>query len=324
MIEIPTVLFSLLIEGFIALLVILIVLLVVNMKRNKKDIAAARKLVEQIRHQSQTRQEDVGSFLVEKYRLEGDELEKSIKLIDKAEKKFMQKLINVYLKRDSLGLASMDASVAELIETYKDLSPVIPEIEELAGAASEATAEQQAELENLKQVNEQLIEELAITKKTMGNMIAEFGNMFGGGKENRMESEEVLEKVSAPIDEFLSEEIAEQSEIDGQEVSVEQDLADPDIVDQKTPEQQESISQGVISQEEIDAMAEAVTEEVLQSQEAAPSAQEEAMQDSDSEKESAKGKEQQKKNTPETSDMLDFDEGIEELMGGIDLSDDSL
>ena len=188
MIEVSALLFSLLIEGLVALLVVLLVGVFVLIKRKRKDTAAAKQLVDQIKHQSDARIKQMGAYLTEKYQLEGEELSEAIKLIDKSEKRFFQRLINMYLKRDSESVKSIDAWLAELVETYKSFQPAQPDEPKETGVSME-------EFQQLQQTNENLRQELEITKDTMGNMIAEFGNMFGGGSDTKLPDEEVIGKV---------------------------------------------------------------------------------------------------------------------------------
>lgn len=192
MIEVSLLLFTLITEALVVCLVIISISVLLFLKRRKKDRVAARKLIDQVKHQSKTRLQTTSSFLNDKYRFEGDELQRAVKSIDQAEKKFIQKIINVYLNRDAHGLNSMDACVAEMIDTYKDLSPVMPEAEVAPSMDSEAAQE----LLELKDKNAKLTEELNITKETMTNMIGEFGNMFGGGKDHELDKSEVVEKVT--------------------------------------------------------------------------------------------------------------------------------
>lgn len=191
MIEVSVVLFTLIIEGFVLLLITLLLWAGLVLRKKKQDKEAIKKLVKQIKHQSQTRLEMTGSFLSEKYNLQGNELKKAVKAIDKAEKKFMQKTIQVYLHRDAVGMEAMDALLAELIDTYKSLTPKLPD----ADALSKLEESSKKEIAELNASNDKLREELAITKETMSGMIAEFGNMFGGGSDHELAKHEVFEEV---------------------------------------------------------------------------------------------------------------------------------
>ena len=313
MMQISTIVFSLLLELIFVLLVVLGVWTFLTLKRSKQDRTAVAKLVEQVRHQSDLRLKETGSFLEEKYRFEGSELKKAVESIDKAEKKFIQKVINMYLKRDPHEMEAMDASMAELIEAYKELTPA-----NVGGGGEVAETDDEAlpddlseEVEQLRSSNQKLTEELAITKKTMGNMIAEFGNMFGGGQENALESEEVLEKVNVVPDEEEEELIiAEATEPEIPAVSAEEPAvaeldAQPDAA---MPENNES--EAVVSE----------PQEALETPLDQPAEVETPEEKTPDDK--GKAEQEEKKSAKKDESLIDFDEGIDELMDGIDLSED--
>ncbi len=313
MFEVSTVLFSLIVEGFIALLVVVIVLTILFFKHKRRDRDAITKLVDQIKQQSKIRLEKTGSFLIEKYRFEGNDLEKAVKAIDKAEKKFMQRIINVYLKRDSDSFVSIDAWVAELIETYKELSPVMPDAEMLAEMVAEQSSaggeDLTEELEALQKTNEKLAEELSITKETMGNMIAEFGNMFGGGKEHELEDGQVITKVVETIDEKPDSENTEMP-------TTANEVAEPSL--------EASADAAIQLDQPEDAGGEAEDtsiEDLLMSVDIEPESDELMAETTATEPETENRDDSSKKDTPVQKEV--FDEGIDDLIDGIDLSDDT-
>lgn len=197
MIEVSYLTLALVIEALVLLTVVVSVGIWMSKRNKGRDKKAIQCLVEQILHQSEIRLEKTGSFLSDKYRFEGNELSKAVKKIDTAEKLLYQKIINMYLDRDKDQLKNLDATVAELIDVYKSLSPVMPTAEEmqLISENPESTAES-GDTEALQQEIDRLKDELRITKETMGNMISEFSNMFGGGSDNSIEEENVIEKIS--------------------------------------------------------------------------------------------------------------------------------
>jgi cbb3-type cytochrome oxidase subunit 3 len=210
MIEISAIFLSLLIEVYVILLIGVVSWLYFASKKKKNDREAALKLVDQIKHQSEARLSSAGSFLKEKYHLEGKQLKKAIETIDRSEKRFFQRVIDIYLKRDSEALSSLDADFAELIETYKSLTPAITVVKE--------SSEKDEQIELLQTANAQLAQELAITNKTMSDMIAEFGNMFGGGSDNELEQTEVVEKVIAHHQEIVTDE--ESGDISAEDIDI--------------------------------------------------------------------------------------------------------
>jgi hypothetical protein len=240
MIEIPVLYFALIIEFIVLLLGIILLWVYLTGKSKNRDRNAAKQLAEQIKHQSDTRLKETGSFLQEKYNFEGNQLKKAVEAIDKAEKQFFQNIITLYLQRDADALSTLDAKVAEMIDTYKSLKPSIPEPVVNAESVENAQdTEKDAEIERLREANAKLSDELAITNKTMSDMIGEFGNMFGGGHDSSLEKDQVVEKVIAKKDTKNDEQgIEEEIEVDvgdDDDIAIETDMeevtSDDDIDD---------------------------------------------------------------------------------------------
>ncbi|MCP4186239.1 MAG: hypothetical protein GY763_01410 [Gammaproteobacteria bacterium] len=197
MIEIDAAIFILLIEVLAILLVALALVIVLGIRRKRKKYQGVVQLVAQIKKQSEVRTQETGSFLQEIYQLEDDELKKAVSTIDKSEKNLFQKLIECFLTDSPELISKMDAVIAGLIDTYKELKPK-EQIIEMGSEENEKLLND--EIEKLKGQNDRLEEELRITKETMGNMIGEFGNMFGGGSDHELASFEVVEKVEEQVD----------------------------------------------------------------------------------------------------------------------------
>lgn len=177
MIEISPMVIIFLAEACAVLLLALLVVIGLQIRTRRRQQKAVAQLVAQIKQQSKTRLEASGFFLQGIYQLNEAALKSAVQTIDAQERKFFQKIINLYLGNDVDLIASMDASVAELIDTYKSLKPAKSESQD-----SEVSGDSLAQLQALQLKNKKLTEELAVTKKKMTDMIEEFSNMFGGGK----------------------------------------------------------------------------------------------------------------------------------------------
>ena len=191
MLEVKAIHVILLAEGFglsILLIMLMIGLRIRTRRRNRK---AVKQLISQIKHQSKIRTEKTGYFLKQIYDIKDDELKQAVETIDRQEKKFFQKIINMFLNGDTELVSTMDAALAELLDTYKELRPNVPEGQQNANL--DGVLE---EVETLKLENEKLREDLATSKAKIEDMIGEFGNMFGGGSDHEMANHEVVEKVA--------------------------------------------------------------------------------------------------------------------------------
>ncbi|MCP3688939.1 MAG: hypothetical protein GY784_11035 [Gammaproteobacteria bacterium] len=191
MFEISLSVLILLVEGITILLIVVLLLVFISMRRKGRKMRAVVRLVKQIKTQSKVRTKETGSFLQDIYQLEDDELRKAVKSIDKSEKKLFQKLVNSYVSEDPTIICAMDAAIAELVDTYKTLKPR----EQIIMKGSKEGGQMLVEVEQLKQKNEQLKNELDTTRQKMTDMISEFGSMFGGGSDHEMANFEVVEKI---------------------------------------------------------------------------------------------------------------------------------
>ena len=201
MIQVDASIFIILCELLAISVAIIAFLVISRFRRRGKLRKAVKALVEQIKQQSKTRTQETGSFLQEIYQLDDSELTNAVSMIDKQEKKFFQVLVDVIGFNETDKITSIDADLAALIDTYKNLKPKVPDAKL---QDSEQTLE---EIERLKKENSNLQEELTITKKTMGDMIGEFGNMFGGGSDHELAKHEVVEQVKPKSEESETDEI---------------------------------------------------------------------------------------------------------------------
>ena len=192
MISINAAYFILLVEAVVVLVAVLLAVIALGQRNKRKKRKAVAQLVAQIKKQSEVRTQETGSFLQDIYQLEDTELKEAVATIDKSEKNLFQKLVKSYISDDPVLVSSMDAAIAELIDTYKELKPREQIIEKGSEENERLLGD---EIAKLREENGSLKHELEITKETMSNMIGEFGNMFGGGADHELASFEVVEKV---------------------------------------------------------------------------------------------------------------------------------
>jgi hypothetical protein len=95
----------------------------------------------------------------------------------------------------------MDASMAELIEVYKGLTPPAPEaepaqLESVALIETNSDEDLNGEIKLLQQSNAALVEELKASRQAMADMIAEFESLFGGAVKHEMPQQELMDKLN--------------------------------------------------------------------------------------------------------------------------------
>jgi len=165
MLEVDALLFILLAEGVVILLATLFLLAGLQVRKNRRYRNAAMKLVSQVNHYSEVRMKDTGTFLHDVYELEDTELRQTVKEIDTREREFIQKIIDIFLRGETVLLTTANVAVNELIGPYKNLRPKIP-----APTVSEGEQSALMQLETLEAQKGKLEQELRITKERMANM----------------------------------------------------------------------------------------------------------------------------------------------------------
>ena len=190
MLEVNAVYFILLAEGFGILLLVLLIWMAIAVFKMRRKKKAVGDLLARFNARAVQRGEQTESFLRVIFKLEGEDLQAALENIDKHETQFLQQLINSLYRGKVSQIGALDAELDKLIESYKCL---LPRVEESASELTDATQEVTA----LRGENERLRSELVLVKNKMSDMISEFGNMFGGGKEHKLDLHEVKEKVAA-------------------------------------------------------------------------------------------------------------------------------
>jgi hypothetical protein len=165
MLEVNALLLILLAEGVVILLAILILMVVLQVRKNRQHRSAIKKLVSQINYYAEVRMKDTGTFLHNVYELEESELRLTVKQIDTREREFIQKIIDIFLRGEIVLLTTINSALNELIGPYKKLRPKIP-----VPTVSEGEQSALMQLETLKAQKERFEHELKITKEKMANM----------------------------------------------------------------------------------------------------------------------------------------------------------
>jgi len=165
MFEVDALLFILLVEGIVILLATLILLTVLQVRKKRRYRNAVKKLVSQINYYSEVRMKDTGTFLHDIYELEDTGLRQRVKEIDTREREFIQKIIDIFLRGETVLLTTVNTALNELIGPYKKLRPKIQ-----APTVSEGEQSALMQLETLEAQKGKLEQDLKIARERMANM----------------------------------------------------------------------------------------------------------------------------------------------------------
>ncbi|MBL4762578.1 MAG: hypothetical protein JKY93_07770 [Gammaproteobacteria bacterium] len=206
MMEVSPIVYSLLVEFSIVSAVILIgwtALRVQHQAALKKNM---RSLSEKIRGGGTSRKDFLQKKLSANLKLDLETINKSVNNIHKKEKLFYQKFIHIILKQDHKEAMLINQSLEALIDEFLNLKAKASDSEDdedgniaptPSSSNNETDIDQTKRIAELEEENEQLKEEVKITRDTMANMMQEFASMYGGGAENDMEDKAVAKKLQS-------------------------------------------------------------------------------------------------------------------------------
>ena len=199
MLEVNAIYFILLLEGFVLLLILLLIGVLIALIRKRRHGRKIAQLKSMVKNRSLLHGEKTRSFLQVAYDLDGEELSAALEYINKHETEFFQHLVDSLYQGDHAQLSTFEAALDELIESYKCLQThskaIPPEQMEVA-----------RELVSLRGENEVLRDQLSVARNKLSDTIAEFGDMFGGGKDHQLALHEVVERIDAIKADHASEE----------------------------------------------------------------------------------------------------------------------
>ena len=190
MLEVNAIYLILLAEGFVLLLILLLVWVLITLISKRRKSRCIAGLQARFKNRSLLRGEQTKLFLQTTYHLEGEDLGAALTDIDRHEADFFEHLVASLYRGGRAQLNTMDTALDKLIESYKCLQP-----RHESSLQKELEAVQ--EVVSLRVENESLRSELSVAKNKLSDTISEFGDMFGGGKDHQLSLHEVVERIDA-------------------------------------------------------------------------------------------------------------------------------
>lgn len=190
MFEVNAIYFILLVEGFVLLLCLIFLWILIAVFRLRRKGEAVRELAARFSRRREQRAEQTEALLQAVYGLEGDDLSSALHNIDQHENEFTRLLIASLEHGKGTHIGTLDAALEGLIESYKCLQPRVEK-------KSPWDEEKQQEIAGLRSENDELRGELSAANNRLNDMIAEFGNMFGGGKDHELDLHQLKKMLAA-------------------------------------------------------------------------------------------------------------------------------
>ncbi|NVJ60217.1 MAG: hypothetical protein HWE27_07505 [Gammaproteobacteria bacterium] len=178
----------LVIEIILPFIILALVLTVVLIRGKSRLKDAMRELIINVKDNEPVQKESTQRFLHEQLGISEAETEKLSNALIKERKFFIRTLVSSLLNKDIEALATLDEELSRLTERYHALKPANTaatetsdsyEDDESSSALQSEVESKVAEIEELKDKNKGLQQELHITITTLNNIFSEYSSMFG-------------------------------------------------------------------------------------------------------------------------------------------------
>ncbi len=190
MLEVNAIYFILLVEGFVLLLCLILLWILIAAFRLRRRGEAVRELAARFSRGREQRAEQTEAMLQTVYRLEGQDLSSALDNIEQHENEFTRLLIASLKRGKSAHIGTLDMALNKLIESYKCLQPRVETV-------SPGDQDKHQQIASLRNENDELRDELSAANNKLNDMIAEFGNMFGGGKDHELDLHQLKKMLAA-------------------------------------------------------------------------------------------------------------------------------
>jgi len=164
------------IEGLVALLLVVIALYLFSSHKSKDEQLASNKVIRKLKDSGNIKAKKLSSLVATHVDIEPNELNEILAEMKSSERQLYKHIIQMYLKRDVDALATIDQKIDSFSEPYfKMLAHSVSDTVD-----SESESEDKKTIDLLVDQNEKLSEQLTLAMGTIDEISAEYSKVFTG------------------------------------------------------------------------------------------------------------------------------------------------
>lgn len=192
MIELNSITVILMAEALAALCLIILIFFFLSKKKSSGEQVAAHKLIDKLEDTENFKSKKLGEMISEHCEISQDELKELMKEISQSERVLYQKIIKIFLNKDTSLLKGIDKQIDKLSEPYCKL------LTDFSGGTANTEKIQKVDDKVSLHINEnqRLNEQLATAMNTMDEITKEYTKVFAG-TQTELELENSSKKMFA-------------------------------------------------------------------------------------------------------------------------------
>ncbi len=180
MMELNSVWGVLLIEGFMALTLLVIVFVLLSKKKKAAEHTAAYDLIDKLEESKNINAKKLRAMILEHCAVEPDVLTELLGKINQNEQQLYKQILHIFLNRDMRLLDDLDQYIAGLSEPYFTMLEFTSNKAAVSLEKQEKQSEDKVEVERLMRVNKKLGAQLSEAMATMDEVLEEYTRVFSG------------------------------------------------------------------------------------------------------------------------------------------------
>lgn len=160
-------------EALATIVLLVGVMLFILRKKRNKEINAINSFINQMDEQSELKNQPLDHLLSKTCGLSGKQVQETLEHVSNCERAVMQKVIELFLKRDMVLLNEIDRAIGDLSEPYCHL---------LTKMAATDQGSLPVNTQSLERINQQLVRQLDTAMQTIDEITAEYTRVFSGNQ----------------------------------------------------------------------------------------------------------------------------------------------
>jgi flagellin-specific chaperone FliS len=180
--ELNSTIFILITEGFVTLLILVLLMFFTGRSRQSKEIAVVNKFVSRVKKIGDLKYQKLESILLDECSIDSEKVSTIIEEVTAIESALLKHIIQMFLQRDPSLLNEIDLLISNLSEPYQKL--LAEAHNEIAPNKLSSLPESAVDIKiaGLERINLQLTKQLDTAMQTIDDITGEYTRVFSGNQ----------------------------------------------------------------------------------------------------------------------------------------------
>ncbi|MGZ4959147.1 MAG: hypothetical protein ACXV7J_07840 [Methylomonas sp.] len=172
----------LLVEALVAMILLCLAIFFISRGRRSKEMVEIEQFIGRLDEEEAVKAKLLESILIENCGIDRNTAAVTLKEVSDAERALLQRIIQLFLQRETALLGEIDQLIANLSDPYCKLLAAGASSPSVASTASGSETMSSNKAAGLERINQQLVRQLETAMKTIDEITAEYTRVFSGNQ----------------------------------------------------------------------------------------------------------------------------------------------